>query len=132
MGFFVFSSPEYSYYILQGLPMPFEYFRKKRTQTDHWRNKRHLAALKRKVGVCCIFSRPFLDLEFDLICFPVMWVATECGKKYLQIAGRIQRICLYQKRNKATASYCKQKFYIFLTYCKQWSWFNAFIRILSK
>lgn len=80
MEFFVFSSPEYSYCILQGLPMPFEYILKKRTQTNHWRNKRHLALLKRKAGVCCMFSLLLLDLGLDLIYFPVMWVVTECEK----------------------------------------------------
>lgn len=52
--------------------MPFEYSLKKRTQTDHWRNKRHFAELKGKAGMCCMFSLPFLDLGVDLVCFPVM------------------------------------------------------------
>lgn len=76
-----------------------------------------------------MFSLPFLDLGVDLICFPVMWVATECGKNVLKLQeGYKGFVGLRRERSKANDS-CEQKFYIFLTYCKQWSWFNYFIFI---
>lgn len=59
--------------------------------------------------VCCMFSLPFLDLGLDLICFSVMWVATECGKNVYKLQeGYKGFVDLRRERNKATSSYCKQ------------------------
>lgn len=133
MEFFVFLLPRILILYSARPPNAFWIFsEEKNTNRPLKKTKKHLAALKRKVRVCCMFSLPFLDLGLGLICFPVMWVATGCGKNVYKLQeGYKGFVGLRRERNKATSSYCKQKFYVFLTYCKQWSWLILlYLRVL--